>query len=154
LRSGCFSGCSSRSSVSFEMDSEWHVSNQMTLILYLSHQLEFLVMFKFFVCHVSHPAAHFHRFHSWWILNWHASNQKFYWRYWLIWITIPCHIQFLCSLCFIGCRRLLLISFEIGSESASLGSETFCSCSSLESITISQTVQFIDGSPFSDVSNV
>jgi hypothetical protein len=44
------------------------------LLLFLSNQLQFLVMFKSFVHPVFHIGVHFHRFSSQHILNWRASR--------------------------------------------------------------------------------
>jgi uncharacterized membrane protein len=69
-------------------------------------------------------------------------------------ITIPRHVQILCSECFSHCNSLSSISFGTDSELTHIKSTVFFFCSSLKSITIPRHVHFIDGSTFSNVSKI
>jgi hypothetical protein len=65
-------------------------------------------------------------------------------------IEIPRSIEILCSSCFYRCQSLSSISFESNSILKRIESKAF-SFSSLQSIEIPRSVQFIDGSAFADV---
>jgi hypothetical protein len=67
----------------------------------------------------------------------------------ITWVTIPRHVQILCSYCFPYCKSLSSISFETDSELTHIESNAFYSCSSLESITIPRHVQILCSSCFS-----
>jgi hypothetical protein len=58
------------------------------------------------------------------------------------WVTIPCHVQILCSFCVSDCKSLSSISFETESELTRIESSAFYSCS-LKSITIHRHVQIL-----------
>jgi hypothetical protein len=58
-------------------------------------------------------------------------------------VTIPCHVQILCSWRFSRCKLLLSISFETDSELTRIESNAFCDYSSLASITIPRHVQIV-----------
>jgi hypothetical protein len=64
-------------------------------------------------------------------------------------ITIPRHVQILCSECFLKCKSLSSISFETQSELTRIESKAFA-CSSLESITIPRHVQILCSEFFSN----
>jgi hypothetical protein len=61
----------------------------------------------------------------------------------IISITIPRHVQILCSSCFSDCKSLSSISFETDCELTRIESNAFSSCSSLKSITIPRHVQIL-----------
>jgi hypothetical protein len=63
---------------------------------------------------------------------------------------IPCSVAILGPSCFQSCKSLSLISFESPSHLRQIESFAFSS-SSLQSIVIPHSVQFIDGSAFCDV---
>jgi hypothetical protein len=64
-------------------------------------------------------------------------------------ITIPHHVQILCSECFSYCNSLSPISFETDSELTRVESYAFLSCFSLKSITIPRYVQILCSQCFS-----
>jgi hypothetical protein len=64
--------------------------------------------------------------------------------------VIPVRVEILSPLCFYKCRFLSSISFEFPSRLIRIGSSAFLS-SSLQSIVIPQSVEFIAGSAFADV---
>jgi hypothetical protein len=64
LCSGCFAGCQSLLSISFEIDSELtRIDHLHFVTVLLSNQSQFLIMFKFFVQDAFYFATHFHPFH-------------------------------------------------------------------------------------------
>jgi hypothetical protein len=69
-------------------------------------------------------------------------------------MTIPRHVQILCSRCFLACNSLSSISFETNSELTRIESNAFCNCFSLKSIIILQHVKFIHSSTFAGPSNL
>jgi hypothetical protein len=58
-------------------------------------------------------------------------------------ITIPCHVQILCSYCLSYCNSLSRSPFETDSELPRVESNAFSSCYSLKSVTISRRVQIL-----------
>jgi hypothetical protein len=64
-------------------------------------------------------------------------------------VTIPRHVQILCSECFSYCESLSSISFETDPELTHIESNAFYDCSSLESITIPRHVQILCSEYFS-----
>jgi hypothetical protein len=69
-------------------------------------------------------------------------------------ITIPRHVQILCSYCFWHCNSLSSISFETESELTRIESYAFYSCSSLKSITIPRHVQILCSEWFSSCNSL
>jgi hypothetical protein len=65
-------------------------------------------------------------------------------------ITIPRHVQILCSQCFSNCRSFSSISFETDSELTRIESQAFWNCCSLKSITIPRHVQILCSQCFSN----
>jgi hypothetical protein len=72
----------------------------------------------------------------------------------IISITIPRHVQIVCSFCFSSCNSLSSISFETDSELTRIQSSAFFSCYSLESITIPRHVQILCSSCFSSCNSL
>jgi hypothetical protein len=68
-------------------------------------------------------------------------------------VIIHRNVRVLCSSCFSFCKSFSLISFECASELIRIESGAFDS-SSFESITISHSIQFIDGSAFASISRI
>jgi hypothetical protein len=68
-------------------------------------------------------------------------------------LLITRHVRILCSDCFSDGDSFWLISFETDSELTLIEFNTFYHCFSLKSIIILRNVQFINGSPFSNVAN-
>lgn len=68
-------------------------------------------------------------------------------------ITIPRHLQILCSKCILNCQSLSLISFGIDSELISIKSNEFPRLS-ITSIKIHRDIQFTHDSAFSNISNM
>jgi hypothetical protein len=64
-------------------------------------------------------------------------------------ITIPRHVQIICSHCFSFCSSLSWIPFERESELTHIESYSFTYCSSVKSITIPRHVQILCSSCFS-----
>jgi hypothetical protein len=62
-------------------------------------------------------------------------------------ITIPRHVQILCSECFSDCKSLSLISFETESELPRIEANAFFS-TCLSSVVVRETTSFVVGGAF------